>query len=248
MGSKNRIAKYILPIMLKDRKKGQYWVEPFVGGANMIDKVDGNRIGFDVNECLVSCLRGLSNSYEPPKEITREFYSECRDKYNKGSYVDDEMFIIGYVGINGSYGGRWFDGGYAGQSTTKAGTIRNYTLEAYKNVMEQMQGLKGITFIASDYKDIEYHYLPDDSIIYCDPPYEGTKEYVTAKKSGFDSTEFWTWCREKSSEGHTVFVSEYNAPDDFVCIWQQEVKSSLGANGKAGGSKKGIERLFTLKE
>ena len=33
MGSKNRIAKYILPIMLKDRKPNQYWVEPFVGGA-----------------------------------------------------------------------------------------------------------------------------------------------------------------------------------------------------------------------
>ena len=35
MGSKNRIAKYILPIILKDRKEGQWYVEPFVGGANM---------------------------------------------------------------------------------------------------------------------------------------------------------------------------------------------------------------------
>jgi DNA adenine methylase len=38
MGSKNRIAKYILPIMLKERGQ-RIWVEPFVGGANMIDKV-----------------------------------------------------------------------------------------------------------------------------------------------------------------------------------------------------------------
>jgi DNA adenine methylase len=45
MGSKNRIAKYILPIMLAERKPDQWWVEPFVGGGNMIDKVDGNRIG-----------------------------------------------------------------------------------------------------------------------------------------------------------------------------------------------------------
>ena len=44
MGSKARIAKYILPIILKDRKEGQCYVEPFVGGANMIDKVDGQRI------------------------------------------------------------------------------------------------------------------------------------------------------------------------------------------------------------
>lgn len=33
MGSKSRIAKYILPIILKDRKDGQYYVEPFCGGS-----------------------------------------------------------------------------------------------------------------------------------------------------------------------------------------------------------------------
>jgi len=46
MGSKNRIAKHLLPIMLAERKPDQWWVEPFVGGANMIDKVEGKN--FDV--------------------------------------------------------------------------------------------------------------------------------------------------------------------------------------------------------
>ena len=32
MGSKARIANEILPIILKDRKDGQFYVEPFVGG------------------------------------------------------------------------------------------------------------------------------------------------------------------------------------------------------------------------
>jgi DNA adenine methylase len=32
MGSKNRIAKEILPIMLKERGQ-RTWVEPFVGGG-----------------------------------------------------------------------------------------------------------------------------------------------------------------------------------------------------------------------
>ena len=59
MGSKNRIAKYLLPIILKDRKDGQWYVEPFVGGANMIDKVDGNRIGADKNEFLIEMWKGL---------------------------------------------------------------------------------------------------------------------------------------------------------------------------------------------
>ena len=47
MGSKNRIAKHILPIILKDRKEGQWYVEPFVGGANIRDKVECKRIGSD---------------------------------------------------------------------------------------------------------------------------------------------------------------------------------------------------------
>jgi len=33
MGSKKRHAKELLPIILKDRQPGQWYVEPFVGGA-----------------------------------------------------------------------------------------------------------------------------------------------------------------------------------------------------------------------
>jgi len=50
MGSKSRIANDILPIILKDRKQDQYYVEPFCGGLNVIDKVDGNRIANDKSE------------------------------------------------------------------------------------------------------------------------------------------------------------------------------------------------------
>ena len=62
MGSKNRIAKHILPIMLAERKPDQWWVEPFVGGANMIDKFEGNRIGNDSHEFLIALLVALRKS------------------------------------------------------------------------------------------------------------------------------------------------------------------------------------------
>ena len=42
-------------------------------------------------------------------------------------------------------------------------------------------------------------------------------------------------------QNHKVFISEYNAPDDFVSVWQKEITSSLG---KDTGSKKGVEKLF----
>jgi hypothetical protein len=43
--------------------------------------------------------------------------------------------------------------------------------------------------------------------------------------------------------GHTVVVSEYQMPDDFICIWHKDICSSLGKNT---GAKKGTEKLFTL--
>ena len=43
MGSKARHAKELLPIILANRTEGQWYVEPFVGGANMIAKVEGLR-------------------------------------------------------------------------------------------------------------------------------------------------------------------------------------------------------------
>lgn len=242
MGSKARIAKEILPIVLEGRQEDQFYVEPFGGGANTIHLVGGNRIYNDVNDCLVACLKQLSYGWIPPKQISRELYNELRHKYNSGSYTESEKPLIGYVGINGSYGGRWFDGGYAGVTKTKEGKIRNYPEEAFNNVMQQVSGLVGIEFVAGSYDEL---FIPDKSIIYCDPPYHGTKEYAAAKKSGFNSNEFWQWCREKHNEGHTVFVSEYNAPEDFRCVWEKGVSSSLRANSIVSGSKRSVEKLFT---
>lgn len=50
------------------------------------------------------------------------------------------------------------------------------------------------------------------------------------------------WCRRMKNIGHTIFVSEYNAPEDFRCVWESELVSSLVVSG----SKKSTEKLFTL--
>lgn len=86
--------------------------------------------------------------------------------------------------------------------------------------------------------------IPPRSLIYCDPPYSGITQYRHSDiKDDFNSTVFWQWCREKAVEGHTVFISEYNAPADFKCIWSKKIVSSLT---KETGSKVGTEKLFTL--
>ena len=60
MGSKNRIAKHLLPIMLKEAERHGItkWVEPFVGGGGMIDKVPSTfeRVGYDLNPHTIQAM------------------------------------------------------------------------------------------------------------------------------------------------------------------------------------------------
>ncbi|MCP4056999.1 MAG: DNA adenine methylase [Pseudoalteromonas sp.] len=234
MGSKNRIAKHILPIILKDRKEGQWYVEPFVGGANMIDKVENPRIGNDNNMDLVNLLIGLREGWLPKESYTKQEYLSAQRGENPCAVE------TGYISINCSYSGKYW-GRFAGKSNTAKGE-RDYTNEAYKNVVKQAPLLRGIDFREDDYMSLS---VPDKSIIYCDIPYKGTYSEIEGYgRLKFCHVEFFQWAREQATKGHKVFISEYQAPDDFVCVWQQEVKSSLSANGKSGGNKKSVEKLF----
>lgn len=228
MGSKNRIAKYILPIILKDRKEGQWYVEPFVGGANLIDKVDGNRLGADTNMYLIRAIESIrDNLTELPKdntEFTEEMYKELRNS--------EEYKHKGYAGFALSYSGKWL-GGWCRDGAGK----RDYVREAYRNAEKQSHNLQGLHLMTSDYQSLD---IPDNSIIYCDPPYANTTKY---KDGDFNHELFFEWCREKAKQGHTVFISEYNAPDDFTCVWEKEVNSSLT---KDTGAKKATEKLFKI--
>ncbi len=229
MGSKNRIAKYILPIMLQYRNPGQWWVEPFVGGANMIDKVDGNRIGNDSNKYLISLLKEMQKDGFSAPIIDKETFDDmkkCPDSYKE--------WELGFAGFQLSYGAMWF-GSYRRDNIGK----RNYSEEAKRNVDKQSKKLKGILFLNKSYLELN---IPKNSIIYCDPPYANTAQYKAV--GNFDHDKFWRWCEQKSKEGHTVFVSEYTAPDNWECIWQKEIVSSLTKNT---GAKKGVEKLFKYK-
>jgi len=230
MGSKARFTKEILSIVLKNRKTDQWYVEPFAGGMNVVCEVQGKRIANDIHFYLIAMWRELVDGWTP-KKYTRAEHKQIRE--NKDKYPPHE---VGWVGFNCSYSGTWF-GGFAGETKTKIGTIRDYQTEAIKNVLKQVPKLQGVVFQNKPYYELE---LPTNSIVYCDPPYKGTTKYA----NDFDHDLFWDWVRGIHKQGHTVFVSEYNAPDDFVCVWQKEAKSSLSANGKIGGNKTSVEKLF----
>lgn len=227
MGSKARYAKYILPIILKDRKLGQWYVEPFVGGGNTFCLVDGNKVANDSNMYVVALLEAVGNGWIPPSVVTEEDYKHAREHR-----FDMEKYEVAFIAIGASYSGKWF-GGYA-RGNNNRGEPRNYALESKQNILKQASGLKAV-YSSGDYSDTP---IPPNSVIYCDPPYADTTKYDT----GFDTTSFWKWCNKMVDEGHQVFVSEYQAPDDWVCVWEKEVNSSLTQDT---GSKKATERLFT---
>lgn len=230
MGSKNRIANEILPIILKDRKPNQYYIEPFCGGLGTFDKVTGNRIGIDKNKYLIAMWKGLQENKDKPLEISKELYSKARVEYNNGTNIEFDDFLIGWIGWMASFNGRFFDGGYSGKTAT-----RDYVDEQIRNTLKQVELIKDADFVCADYSELE---ILESSIIYCDIPYKDTKQYATSK--GFNHDKFWQWCRDMTNKGHQVFVSEYQAPNDFKCVWSKQVTNSM--NSKL--TYKPVERLF----
>ena len=234
MGSKARHAKELLPIILKDHSPDMWYVEPFVGGANMIDKVDAEsapkRFACDSNTYLIAMWQAAQQGELTFDYVTPELYKEVKE--NKDAYPDA---LVGWVAHCCSYNGKWF-GGFAGKLTTKEGVERNYQAEAARAVIKQVKILGDVTFKSKSVFDL---IIPSKSTIYCDPPYAGTTKY----KDDFDHERFYDWCRERKKEGHDVFISEYWMPDDFICIWEKDVNSGLN---KDVSSKKATEKLFTL--
>jgi len=243
LGGKFYTAKHILPVILKDRKPDQYYVEPFAGGMNVICNVDGPRIANDVLEPVIECWKALVNGWKPRK-YTKEEYKHIRE--NRDLYP---LHVVGWVGVACSFRGCYFEG-FSGirLSGIKRGVDEQQ--QSMNAAARQAKKLQGVEFRSGDYADLD---IPPDSVVYCDPPYRDSYHWTRYKlKSyglhGFDHDRFWQWCRE-TSQKHTVFISELDAPDDFDCVWSREkaywVGTGLRKDGKEDGGKRTvIEKMW----
>lgn len=220
MGSKNRIAKDIIPIMLDHRKPDQCFVDLFCGGCHIIQHINGNRIANDKNKYLIAMWKGLLEDKERPKIISKELYSRARNEFNSNLNNEFDDFLIGWIGWMGSYNGRFFDGGYSGHNVGK--TNRDYISEQIRNTESQVEQLKGVRWFSKDYLEFQF---TEESFIYCDIPYKNTKQYTTSKD--FDHDKFFNWCVNTKKDGHTIFISEYSAPTDFECVWEKNIVNSM---------------------
>ncbi len=234
VGSKNRLSKELAPIIQSYiTDDTEYYIEPFVGGANMIDKIKHkNKIGSDVHKELISLLTYIQNlDNKLPKTITEDVYVDVRDNKEKHS-----EWYVGLVGFNSTFGAKYF-GGYARGFKADKITPRDLPNEAIRNLEKQRVLLTDVSFIHASYDEVPKRTA--NAVIYCDPPYKGTLKYST---NPFDYDKFYEWCRNMA-KNNIVLVSEYNMPDDFECIWSKEHK--VGINQDKHQPR--LEKLFILK-
>lgn len=234
MGSKNRLAKELVPIIqsyITKNTKG--YLEPFVGGANMIDKIScDKKYGCDLNEYLIELLKYISNEKELPNTITEIEYNNVKNNVN-----NFDKWYVGLVGFCGSYGAKFFD------TYARRNDNRDRQSEAIRNIKKQSPNLKGIKFKHCSFQDINTNI--SDYVIYCDPPYRGTTKYKTEE---FPYDEYYDWCR-KMSKNNIVLCSEYWMPSDFECIWEKEHKCLMYSSKESNDDKnKRVEKLFIYKQ
>lgn len=126
-------------------------------------------------------------------------------------------------------------------------SIRNCEILERRNRIKELEKLSKIINVFDknkknffprrlDYRELK---IPENSVIYCDPPYSETEGYRGTGK--FNTEEFWEWCRNQKNP---VFVSEYSAPPDFVEVLRIDKKCVFSA----GQNKQyRVEKLFTKK-
>lgn len=239
-GSKNRLAKFLVPIIQKyiDDNDIKTYIEPMVGSCSIIEKIQcDNRIASDINDELIALLQYVK--LDPtlsiaPMDCTFEHYADVRESRKLGTnkYSKEYTALIGYCG---SYGGRYYDGGFGKDKTGK----RNIYQERVKNLKEDSPLLKDIEIRCCDY----HQYLDyKNCLFYFDPPYKGTKKY---SKQSIDYDDFYDFLRVLS-QNNIVLTSEYNMPDDFKCIWQKE--RNVQQKSDRTSAEKAVEKLFVIRE
>ena len=231
MGGKSRTAKQIAGFINSIRKPGQTYWEPFVGAGWILERIkgEGENYASDANEHLIAMWKALQDGWVPPGHVSEEEYLGIKN--NMGNYPPE---LVAFVGFGCSFGGKWF-GGYA------RGEGRNWAREARDSLLRKMRGISTTkcNFACSNF--IESDPPDDNCLIYCDPPYEGKTGYGAV--GAWNAGQFWKRVDELESRGHTVIVSEYQAPPHFREVLSVKTKTDMNTRG---GKEKRVERVFML--
>lgn len=206
-GGKKGIAKQLAAIINLAEPK-VYW-EPFCGMCSVGLLVNAQEKHFsDADEATIAVLKAARDGFEFPTTVTREQYFEYKA-------LPPSNPLHGFAKYGCSFAGKpW--GGYA-----KNARNDNYAFTAQKTIKTIGGGLINAELVNQRYNRLTIA----ASVIYADPPYAGTTSCGTSEK--FDTVKFWDWARDQTV---VVFVSEYQAPEDFICVFEKRI-SGLRTKG-----------------
>lgn len=166
-----------------------------------------------------------------PENIGRDDYN-----YHRSTQLHSPITgLIGFSGFSGKYFGSYVEADTRYRYSSDPPTRYQVQLRVLSRQIRAMQAKTSTTFRQAPYWEIEPG--PGD-VLYCDPPYAGTTGYTTG---AFDHDAFWDWCRAQAEAGVRVFVSEYQAPEDFVPVWEGKKRVTLN---HADNNRVAVERLF----
>jgi len=228
-GGKHRIARKLVEFM--PIHPSVDCIEPFVGAASVVSRVGSgqarSRQASDLNPALISLWQAVQQGWNPPASLSEEEYQSARG-------LSDGDPIKAFAGFGLSFAGKWF-GGYARNSRG-----HNYAGSARSSLLRMVPLIDGVVFSCIDYRKREY---PSGAVVYCDPPYQGTTQYQAVEK--FDWGAFWGFYAELSQKCF-VFVSEYQAPKDWLCALS--IPTRTGIRTAKSGCEPRIEKLWCHKD
>ena len=88
LGGKSKIRKEIASFLRSIREIGQTYFEPFVGGAWVLQEMDGKRIASDGNKALIAMYKALQNGWIPPTFVSEDEWRKWR---NTKTFSDNPM-------------------------------------------------------------------------------------------------------------------------------------------------------------
>ena len=185
----------------------------------------------------VKCVWSFGNNnkgylYSPENEKLKK---AAHDLIVDGKLSDDlpiskiiQKRILGYKTFQGR---RKAMGNFARATNSECRTQELERLRSLEN-LQRLRSLENLSYTDA--------VIEPNAIIYCDPPYIGTAEYIANDDTTFDHQRFYRWVRDKAKT-NPVFISEYHCPKDFKCVYEFERRQLLSK-----GDTKYNEKLFLV--
>ena len=245
MGGKSKLVKYIVGFLAESlaHHNGRL-VEPFVGGFNIVPRLEKDHPGAirsalcgDLHLGLITLWRAVQSGWTPPTELSESEYHKLKAKNDQADP------LTAFAAFGCSFGGKEW-GGYARPATAPNGCVRKYPPQAHNAIMRKFSRMPAnLMFIHSPYDDLD---VTEPSVWYCDPPYANTAKYKTGD---FDSERFFAWCESLVADGHTVYVSEFSAPEHWQVVWEKDRAVHMGLKRANNGEKRkrAVDKLYRVR-